>query len=215
MTGRLRDCGIFFGEWPETIAFATILVPAGAETLAHGELTRLKNLFESYIASSDAGLKLWPALGGASFSPVARPRRLTQLHFNGDTSDVIDFTERIAFGAFVAGAFGEVVASMRVLKRLVDTTATDIVVEIGSRFAEGRGHGGFIDGVSNLQELPSNHFASCVFVGPEEQRFENGSYAVIRKYEEEVELWTDLPDSVQEQILGRDKLSGDLLARRR
>jgi Dyp-type peroxidase family len=87
------------------------------------------------------------------------------------------------------------------------------------RYGQGHGHGGFLDGVSNLQELPPKYFDACVFVGAEDAPFAGGSYAVIRKYEENLEMWTDLPDVVQEQIIGRRKtdgrlIGGDLLWRR-
>jgi Dyp-type peroxidase family len=210
MTTQLRECSVFFGEWPATIAFAAVVTPPNIPSFESAGLAQLRNLLTSYIKSSTE-LKLWPALGSAGFGARARPEQLARLHFNGDTADVIDFTDRILFGIFLGGTFSDVVAALRKLKLLVESVAAEIVVELGSRFGEGRGHGGFIDGHSNLQELSSEHFASCVFVGSEDKRFEHGSYAVIRKYEEDVELWTDLPDIVQEQILGRRKLSGDLL----
>jgi Dyp-type peroxidase family len=211
MTKSLRECDIFFGNWPETIAFAAVLTPPGLGSFAQGVTTRLRSLLESFLASGTPGLSFWPAFGSAGYDPADRPKRLTRLNFNGDTPDIVDFTARIAFGVFLAGKFDDVVASARELKQRIKAVAPDMAVEIGSRFAEGRGHGGFIDGHSNLQELSPEQFDSCVFVGREDSRFENGSYAVIRKYEEDVELWTDLPDVVQEQILGRNKQNGDLL----
>jgi Dyp-type peroxidase family len=210
MTAELRQSGVFFGEWPETIAFAAVLTPPTIDVFDHLDLTHLREVLEIFIHSK-TGLKLWPALGHASFAARVRPRQLARLHFNEDGADVADLTDRIVLGVFFGGTFNAVVEGLRELKKLVDRTAAEMVVELGSRSAEGRGHGGFIDGRSNLQELSPEHFTSCVFVGPEDEHFQDGSYAVIRKYEEDIELWTDLPDSVQEQILGREKEGGDLL----
>lgn len=75
-----------------------------------------------------------------------------------------------------------------------------------------RGHSGFIDGTSNLQELNQAQFSQCVFVQPEDdQPFVGGTYLVFRKYEENLEVWNDLPDFVQEKLIGRRKHSGNFL----
>jgi Dyp-type peroxidase family len=203
---QLSDCTLFFGEWPETIAFVAVLTPRKFFDSHNWSKIALQE------AATGAKTQIWPALGCASFNGDLRPRELKSLCFNGDGPGVADFTDRTYAGFFLGGSFIDVVSEVRRVRALLARAlSVDITVEIGTRFAEGRGHGGFIDGISNLQELTPDQFSSCVFVGGEDPSFAGGSYAVIRKYEENVDLWTDLPDVVQEQILGRHKSDGHLL----
>jgi Dyp-type peroxidase family len=171
---------------------------------------KLRKALASHIFAN--AIEAWPAFGQAFFRGSAGPKELAPLCFNGDDGDVADLTHRVLGGCFLAGALADLIAEIRRLRAFLESIGfNDTSAEIGVRFDEGRGHGGFIDGVSNLQELTPEQFAACVFVGAEDPHFTGGCYAVIRKYEENLELWTDLPDTVQEQILGRRKSDGQLL----
>jgi Dyp-type peroxidase family len=207
---RLAHCGVFFGEWPASVGFFAILAPADIRQMPRDAPAKLQQALETQVFPD--AVQAWPVFGQAFFRGSAAPKELAPLHFNGDDGDVTDLTHRVLAGYFLAGSFVDVIAEIRRLRPFVASIGfTETSAEIGVRFNEGRGHGGFIDGVSNLQELTPQQFAACVFVGAEDPRFTGGCYAVIRKYEENLELWTDLPDTVQEQILGRRKSDGQLL----
>jgi Dyp-type peroxidase family len=151
----------------------------------------------------------WFGFGPRFFRSSAFPKEIDALLFNGDANFRVQI-ENTDLLCAVGGTWNNIIAVVREIKLLAAQCETPVMaIDIGYDCGTNRGHSGFVDGTSNLQELSSQAFEECVLVQPEDDPAElQGSYLVLRKYEEIVELWEDLPEAVQEQIIGRHKESG-------
>ncbi len=72
----------------------------------------------------------------------------------------------------------------------------------GFRYFDQRDLLGFVDGTENPE---GQEAADAVLVGPEDPRFEGGSYVLVQRYEHDLAAWNALPTEDQERIIGRTK----------
>lgn len=83
--------------------------------------------------------------------------------------------------------------------------SVSIVDEVhGFRYFDLRGLIGFVDGTENPTDQAAVDFT---IVGPEDSDFAGGSYVLVQKYLHDMTGWNSLSVEVQEQIMGRTKLS--------
>lgn len=92
------------------------------------------------------------------------------------------------------------------LARLIMVKLGDAVIphdEVQAfRSFDGRSIVGFIDGTEN----PTNNEAyEVAVVGVEDPEFSGGSYALIQRYEHNMDAWNSLPTEEQEKAIGRRK----------
>lgn len=203
----------FFGSRPESMCLLQLDFTGAQPSSILQSVAAMVRLLER----SHTGLRWQVGLGPTlfdRFSALPRPRALKLLRVNGDA----------AFGLMPNSGQSDVIIAIGEEWRIIIDTARRLVnllkdsdfrlrdVHIGYDALSDRDHSGFIDGTSNLQELTPEQFAACVFVQPEDdQPFAGGSYLVFRKYEEDLEMWNDLPERVQERFVGRRKKSGSFL----
>jgi Dyp-type peroxidase family len=152
------------------------------------------------------GAPLFEALPAAE-----RPRGLGPLRLNGDDA------HGLRVGADETGILVALGGERDQLTALASEAVAALGVQgliprawhFGESPSSARDHTGFLDGTSNLQELTDAQFAACVFVQPEDDApFAGGAYLVMRKYEEDLHMWNDLPVEVQELFVGRRRDSG-------
>ncbi|WP_323993166.1 Dyp-type peroxidase [Nguyenibacter sp. L1] len=88
--------------------------------------------------------------------------------------------------------------------------AASVVDEVhGFKYFDERDLLGFVDGTEN----PSGQAAvDSAIVGDEDPAFTGGSYVIIQKYLHDLKKWNAIPTEMQENIIGRRKLSNIELA---
>jgi putative iron-dependent peroxidase len=74
----------------------------------------------------------------------------------------------------------------------------------GFRYFDDRDLLGFVDGTENPTDEAA---ADAALIGEEDPPFAAGSYVIVQKYLHDLARWNALPTEVQEQIIGRTKLS--------
>lgn len=74
----------------------------------------------------------------------------------------------------------------------------------GFRYFDDRDLLGFVDGTENPTDEAA---ADAALIGEEDPAFAAGSYVIVQKYLHDLAGWNALPTEVQEQIIGRTKLS--------
>ena len=74
----------------------------------------------------------------------------------------------------------------------------------GFRYFDDRDVMGFVDGTENPRGETAREAA---IVGGEDPSFRGGSYVIVQKYLHDLKAWNTLPVEMQEQIIGRRKLS--------
>ena len=89
------------------------------------------------------------------------------------------------------------------LERLGQTVASTDEVH-GFSYFDSRDLIGFVDGTENPVDQDA---VDAVIVGEEDPVFTGGSYVIVQKYLHDLTGWNKVPDSVQEDIIGRKKLS--------
>ncbi len=83
--------------------------------------------------------------------------------------------------------------------------AVSIVDEVhGFRYFDDRAMVGFVDGTENPRAGAAHKAA---IVGDEDPAFAGGSYVIVQKYLHDMKAWNAVSVEVQEQIIGRRKLS--------
>jgi putative iron-dependent peroxidase len=83
--------------------------------------------------------------------------------------------------------------------------AATVIDEVhGFRSFDERDLLGFVDGTENPE---GEDATSAAFVGDAEPAFTGGSYVLVQKYLHDLAGWDDLPVEMQEQAIGRTKLS--------
>ncbi|MER2492530.1 Dyp-type peroxidase [Catenovulum sediminis] len=154
---------------------------------------------------SEAELSAFIAIGSGYWDqlfPAARPKFLQDfpamefanrraphtpfdifIHIRSDRSDVNHLV-----GTQVCNLFGDSIHLAEQVK--------------GFRYLDGRDLMGFIDGSSNPHGAKRKAVA---LVGDEDPEFAGGSYVHIQRYRHAMEQWNELPNKVQENIIGRDK----------
>lgn len=208
--GALKSSPIFFGDWPESAGFVLLTARPAAPPAS---LPSVRALIECLVQAVRAqeGASWWLALG-RRLLPESGPRHLRPLALHGDGATIPDLTDHLYAALFLSGPAGLVPDLLAELAgRVPAPEGVEIGLHLGSISPKGIGNGGFVDPVSNLQELEPAQFDDCLFVGEEDARFRGWSYLVLRDYHEDIEMWHDLPCTVQEQIIGRDKAGGHLL----
>jgi len=93
--------------------------------------------------------------------------------------------------------------AMQIMARLGAAVATADEVH-GFRYVDNRDLLGFVDGTENPGGKAA---ADAVFIGEEDSTFAGGSYVIVQKYLHNLDGWSKLPTEVQENIIGRKKLS--------
>jgi Dyp-type peroxidase family len=206
----------FFNELPETLAFIQI-------DLATSQLINIVRVIDILFQQSEGfqkrGLRWQIGLGCPLFERLPfsrRPSGLQTLKLNRDLEFGLQFGEGDS-DIFIAisGEWEETIQAVHELRSLMVAMKFSLrFVHIGHRAGTSRDHNGFFDGTSNLQDLPPFQFSKCVFVQPEDEAddcFVGGTYLVFRKYEEDLEMWNDLPVFIQEKLIGRNKDAGYFL----
>jgi putative iron-dependent peroxidase len=206
---RLADCSLFFGETPESSGFLVFRRSDGATecaAAARALIARAAGLAAARGLESRAATGMLLAGAGG-------PRHLRSLPLHGDGDEVADHSERTYGALFFAGRADPLAAFADEAEAMLRSAEPGIAVESHRSCVNrgGIGHGGFVDPVSNLQELAPAQFDACVFVGAEDRAHAGGSYLVVRDYVEDVEMWHDLPVEVQEQIVGRTRHDNRLI----
>lgn len=74
----------------------------------------------------------------------------------------------------------------------------------GFKFFDERDLLGFVDGTENPTGQEAEHFA---VIGNEDKVFAGGSYVIVQKYLHNLDKWNAIPTEIQEQIIGRHKVS--------
>ena len=211
VTDDLRDCPFFFGPMPEARGFILFRAGPGTRQTGRDEARRLIERAVCAARRRGGRLSVRLALGRRSFAEAV-PRHLRGLDLSGDGAAVADDTERTIAGLFVAAPAADLSGYFADMSALANASPeVEVSIHPGSDNASGIGHGGFVDPISNLQELSPQQFDASVFVGKEDPGFEGGSYIVLRRYVEDIEMWHDLPLTVQEQIVGRHRGSSRLI----
>ncbi|QNP40704.1 Dyp-type peroxidase [Lysobacter solisilvae (ex Woo and Kim 2020)] len=90
-----------------------------------------------------------------------------------------------------------------VMERLGDSVASADEVH-GFGYFDSRDLIGFVDGTENPTDEAA---AEATLVGDEDAGFSGGSYVMVQKYLHDLRAWNALPESEQEKIIGRTKLS--------
>lgn len=207
----LRMQSPFFGIRPE--AMSLVQADLNGSNLSQGRLI----IKAASQRLEDSGCRWQIGFGPTFFTKfrsIPKPGALKTLDINGDEA----FGLRPGSGESdlliaIGGNWETAVSVARSLCYFFDENASTVRgVNIGYDAFNERDHSGFLDGTSNLQDLSPTQFGECVFVQQQDdEAFAGGSYLVFRKYEEDLEMWNDLPDSVQEHFVGREKKMGCFL----
>lgn len=188
----------FFGDLPESLALLEVDLPS---TWSREELELPAPPLRNALGVSH---KFFDRLD------TAPPTGLKPLRFNGDTrcSQAADLLVAIA------GDWDETLdLALRTRRALEFHGFTLVAANIGNKQGTDRDHTGFIDGTSNLQELTASELLSCTSIQPgdDDDSYVGSSYVLIRKYEEDLRMWSTLSTKVQEQLVGRRKADGTFL----
>jgi Dyp-type peroxidase family len=206
---NLRGDSPFFGEHPETLVVVRFnRSGSSAVALEDGARALCRSLTNIY------GIRFWLGFGAGFYDDQRnsrRPQHLSEFAFNGDGSD--HQWDRAHAAIFLAGSWQDVIPVARSISvRVTELHLRLDRLDIGHRGGTERGHSGFLDGTSNLQELPDDEFSEALFVQEHDDlHHKGGSYLLLRKYLEDVMMWEDLPQGVQEQMVGRRKDTGAFL----
>ena len=168
------------------------------------------------ICASERATRWWIGAGPTFFEnqPLLHsPAGLRHPFFNGDESSLTN-KKRGDVIVVIGTEWKTLLHATQDLAAALAGQGHQLVgADVGSDCGTERGHIGFLDGTSNLQELSPERFNESVFVqNVDDPLFAGGTYLVLRKYEENVEMWEDLPEPVQEQMIGRRKTSGAFLS---
>ncbi len=206
----LRDCDIFFGEIPPVVGFILFNLESDYPCSALDDARN--HIFDAMGQASSARIS-YRVAWGLPFLAEQRPRHLRSLELHGDRKSVAELTDMTLACLFLAADTSCAVINQ--FDKLVEVARQSDSVRLSCHLAQlspsGIGHGGFVDPVSNLQDLTPEQFDDCIFIGDEDPDYRGGSYLVLRDYVEDVEMWHDLPTAVQEQIVGRRKRDSRLL----
>jgi Dyp-type peroxidase family len=145
---------------------------------------------------------------------LKRPQLLFDPLLNGDAEvGLMPGDGGSEFLCILDGSWEEILSAVQVLCGILGRlSARRIRAHIGYGQESVRDHSGFIDGTSNLQELTEAQLEECIMVTESDDSiYAGGSYLLFRKFEEDLEMWNDLPEAVQEQLIGREKSSGSYL----
>jgi Dyp-type peroxidase family len=202
-----------FGDPPEAFALIQIdLAEASEDHLA----IACGIILDS--AQSDPDVSCCVGFGPTFFdryTTLPRPKALRSLILNGDAEFGLEHgVGESDLLIAVAGTWERTIdTSRKTLDRLSAGNIRLRGAHLGYAANTQRDHSGFIDGTSNLQELSESQFSACVTIQSEDDPlFAGSSYLVLRKYLEDLEVWNDLPEAVQEQLIGRNKASGTFLS---
>lgn len=214
VTGGFWRASPFTGARPEALA----LIEADFEQTGTVGLRRAAENLIGALSELDARRVRWQVGVGPMlferFTALRRPPLLKNLRLNGDASYTFEpgSGESDLLSA-IGGSWDEVVGATRWLRESFDGLGVRLrAVNLGHEEATERDHSGFLDGTSNLQELTPDQFSASVLVQrQDDETFAGGSHLIFRKYEEDLEMWNDLPDFVQEHFIGRRKHSGRFL----
>ncbi|MBP6345234.1 MAG: Dyp-type peroxidase, partial [Neisseriaceae bacterium] len=72
----------------------------------------------------------------------------------------------------------------------------------GFRYFDARSMVGFVDGTENPE---GQEALAATVIGAEDPDFSGGSYAVVQKYLHDMTSWNELPEKIQEHVIGRTK----------
>lgn len=203
------DSHPFFGPLSEGMCFAEFEL-VSADTCA------LRSLEDALIAARRANLRC--AIG---FSPgfydrfpvLKRPRGFRALRINGDVAFGLYPERRKDILVTLAGDWIATVENAKALVADLNSKEFRLVrADFGHHQGTLRDYSGFLDGTSNLQDLSLEQLDICTRVqATDDNHYRGSSFVLIRKYVEDLEMWNDLPDSVQEQFIGRKKNTGTYL----
>lgn len=204
----------FTGPRPEALA----LIEADFKRTGTAGLRRAVEDLIGALSESDARQVRWQVGVGPMlferFPSLRRPPLLKNLCLNGDDSYTFEPGSGASdFLTAIGGGWDEVVGAARRLSESFDEFGLSLrAVNLGHEEATARDHSGFLDGTSNMQELTPGQFSASVLVqSQDDETFAGGSHLIFRKYEEDIEMWNDLPEFVQEHFIGRRKHSGRFL----
>lgn len=203
---KLGAKSVFAGHPPEVL----LLVEGNLPTLTRGRsVARSVQALCDGLTMAKCHQRLAIGFGRLLFKDAPPACLAKPLSFNFDERWKVDLSSRdILLAAEVSleqlGSLLAVVTESGLLDKCL--------VKIGMNTPSKRGHLGFIDGTSNLQEFSAAEFDAVVRVSVEQDReHAGGGYVVIRSYREEVELWHQLPTTVREQFIGRKLDDGTFL----
>ncbi|WP_114240398.1 Dyp-type peroxidase [Dyella sp. C9] len=91
----------------------------------------------------------------------------------------------------------------QLMSRLGDAVATVDEVH-GFKYFDERDLLGFVDGTENPVDQAA---VDAAIIGAEDAAFAGGSYVIVQKYLHDLKAWNAVPVEVQENIIGRAKLS--------
>lgn len=209
----------FLGLRPDSLA----LVETELESAKTAEFAGILKAVLKDLRSAEGKFELrWQVgIGANLFSrckSTRKPLLLKELKLNGDEQFTFETgCEDSDILICFAGSWENVTdAAKEILPNLEKNGLAVRSVNIGHDEQTERDHSGFLDGTSNLQELTPAQFSKCVFVQKSDDK-ENagGSYLIYRKYEEDLEMWNDLPDYVQEHFIGREKNTGAFMNKKK
>jgi putative iron-dependent peroxidase len=195
---------------PPTVAalFLVVTVHEGAEQITHDLLEDLSGLRRGVgFRDPEGRLSCVAGIGSAAWDRLYAWPRPAELH---------DFREVAGARHRAPATPGDVLFHLRAQQadlcfelggQIMDRLGSSVTLQdevYGFKYFDERDLLGFVDGTEN----PDGDIANdVVFVGPEDRRFEGGSYVVVQKYLHDLHAWNALTTEQQELAVGRTKLT--------
>ena len=186
--------------------FLVIHLKSGAEEAVRESAAALPKLLDE-LGSGDPQARL---VGSLAFGPdlwqrlgQPRPRHLKpfeaidngELHAPATGGDLLLHLHSARADLNFLAARRFLAPLHRWLERIEETPAF--------RYLDSRDLTGFIDGTENPQEEEERR--EVALIGEEDSESAGGSYVIAQRYIHRLERWQAMPDSAQEEIIGRSK----------
>jgi putative iron-dependent peroxidase len=188
--------------------FLVVTIDPGGEAVARELLSDCAALQRSVgFRIPDGGLTCVVGVGSAAWDRVFSGPRPAELHpfreLVGDRHRAVSTPGDLLFHIRAGQMDLCFELAGQIMNRLHGSVT--VVDEVhGFKYFDERDLLGFVDGTEN----PTGQAAyAAVSVGSEDPGFAGGSYVVVQKYLHDLQAWNALPVEMQEQAIGRTKLS--------
>jgi putative iron-dependent peroxidase len=188
--------------------FLVVTIDPGGEGVARELLSDCAALQRSVgFRIPDGGLTCVVGVGSAAWDRVFSGPRPAELHpfreLVGDRHRAVSTPGDLLFHIRAGQMDLCFELAGQIMNRLHGSVT--VVDEVhGFKYFDERDLLGFVDGTEN----PTGRAAyAAVSVGSEDPGFAGGSYVVVQKYLHDLQAWNALPVEMQEQAIGRTKLS--------